>query len=148
MTSIIDVSIVVCTRNRGHLLAGALSALAACRSHLDWEVLLVDNASTDNTADVIQAADNLNGKLRYLYAPAVGLGAARDFAWRHARGRVIAFTDDDCYIDPRFVDAVHEAFLSRPEGCLGGRIMLFDRDDWPITIDEREYPVSLPARSF
>lgn len=142
------VSLIVCTRSRAAYLQPALEALAKIRSRLDWEVLLVDNASTDNTADLIRAADDCGGRLHYLYAPRPGLGAARDFAWRKARGQILSFTDDDCYPAPDYIDAVWNAFARRTEGCLGGRILLFDTSDFPITIDEGTAPRTLPARSF
>jgi GT2 family glycosyltransferase len=122
--------------------------LAKIRSKLAWEVLLVDNASTDNTADLIRAADDCGGRLHYLYAPRQGLGAARDFAWRNARGKILSFTDDDCYPAVDYIDAVWDAFERRPEGCLGGRILLFDSSDYPITIDEGTECRTLPAKSF
>jgi glycosyltransferase involved in cell wall biosynthesis len=139
---------VICTRNRARRLPQTLGALAQIRSELDWELLLVDNGSDDDTAEVILRADNCGGRLRYLFAPIPGLGAARDVAWRNARGRIIAFSDDDCYPAPDFVDAVWDAFKRRPEGCIGGRILLYDPMDYPVTIDERTQPTTLPPRSF
>jgi glycosyltransferase involved in cell wall biosynthesis len=144
-----DLSLIICTRNRARQLARMLESVAALSSRYRWEVLVVDNGSTDETAEVIKAADDCGGRLRYVLVERVGLGAARDAAWREARGRLIAFTDDDCYLDPRFVDAVCEVFEEHPEvGCVGGRIMLFDPEDARVTIDEREEPAELAPYRF
>ena len=138
-----DVSIVVCTRNRAHSLGATLASLNRISSACDWEVLLVDNASTDDTASVIQASDDCGGRLRYAYAADIGLGAARDTAWRLTEGAVICFSDDDCYFRPDYVDKIRTAFADYPEaGVIGGRILLHDPLDAPITIDERTEPVA------
>lgn len=145
----VDLSIVICTRNRADRLAPMLHALAGLRSERTWEVLLVDNASTDDTLAVLQHAAGLEGHKRVLSADRIGLGAARDFAWRSAKGALITFTDDDCYLRSDFVDAVVTVFAEKPQlACLGGRILLHDPTDARITIDERETAELLPARTF
>jgi glycosyltransferase involved in cell wall biosynthesis len=143
------VSIVICTRNRAKRLEGTIRSLAAIKSRHDWEALLVDNASADETMEVINAAANCDGRIRGLRVDRVGLGAARDAAWREARGSIISFTDDDCYLAPDYVDAVVEVFLSHPgTGCVGGRILLHDPEDARITIDEREAAVEITPYQF
>jgi GT2 family glycosyltransferase len=87
--------------------------------------------------------------LRYLHASQIGLGAARDLAWREAKGEIVAFTDDDCYLAPDYIDALVETFAAHPEiGCLGGRILLFDPDDIAFTIDLRDRPEDTPPYRF
>jgi len=143
------VSIVVCTRNRGQQLTGTLDSIRTMESALPWEAVIVDNASTDDTADVIHAAAQKDGRIRYLRVDRIGLGAGRDAAWRAARGAIICFTDDDCYLKPDYVDKIAAAFAEFPEvGCIGGRILLHDPDDAPVTINESMEPISIPARRF
>jgi glycosyltransferase involved in cell wall biosynthesis len=144
-----DVSIIICTRDRGATLSGTLRSLAAIRSALDWEVILLDNGSIDNTASVIAAADDCGGRLHYAFYGEPGLGGARDFAWRLAKGRICSFSDDDCYLDPGFVDAIAAAFADHPDaGCIGGRILLFDPDDARLAFDEREHPSRYAPYSY
>jgi hypothetical protein len=114
-----------------------------------WECLVVDNASTDDTSAVISVASRENKNIRGIHNTRIGLGASRDKGWREARGALIAFTDDDCYVTPNYVDAIVSAFEEHPEvGCIGGRILLYDADDAPVTIDLREQAVEIPARIF
>jgi GT2 family glycosyltransferase len=149
LSASLDISIIICTRNRAQSLSGTLESLAAIRTEYQWEALVVDNASTDRTAVVIAAADKCGGRLRYLYESRVGLGAARDGAWRQAKCQILCFTDDDCYLTPGFIDAMIAAFAERPRaGCIGGRILRFDSTDAPITIDERTQPLRTPPYSF
>lgn len=110
---------------------------------------MADNASSDDTAGVICRSDPCGGRLRYLRVDRVGLGAARDAAWREASGRIIAFIDDDCYLAPDYVDAVLGVFDRHPGlGCLGGRILLHNPRDAAVTIDERTEPAGTAPRVF
>ena len=132
-------SIVICTRNRADRLPRALHALSALNSAAPWEALIVDNGSTDATMQVIRAHAAADKRLRVLRVATIGLGAARDAAWRQARAPIVAFTDDDCYVQADYVDAVLRVFAEHPDiGCVGGRILLHDPADAPVTIDTRD----------
>lgn len=133
------VSIVICTRNRAKSLQNTIASLKQMDSFHQWEAILVDNASTDDTLRVLQALGDYGGRFRVLRVDRVGLGAARDAAWRHARGRIVSFTDDDCYVAQDYINRIVEVFDEYPEvGCVGGRILLHDPRDAHLTIDERE----------
>lgn len=143
------VSIVICTRNRAKTLQATIAALMRIESSHPWEAILVDNASTDGTMQALQAFGNHGGRFRCLRVERIGLGAARDAAWRQARGRIVSFTDDDCYVAPDYVDQIVEVFRRHPEvGCVGGRILLHDPTDAPITIEERDVPRELRPFHF
>src|SRR5262245_764893 len=125
-----DVSIVICTRNRAPQLRGMLDSLMAMRTERPWEAILVDNGSTDGTAEVIRHAAAKEPRIRYVREQRIGLGAARDRGWREAQSDLLSFTDDDCYVAEDYVDAVVAAFHGRPDvGVVGGRILLFDTRD-------------------
>ena len=144
-----ELSIVICTRNRASQLQGALDSLLAMKTTRRWEAILVDNASTDNTAAVIRQAADGERRIRYVREERIGLGAARDRGWREARSALIALTDDDCYVAEDFVDAVVDAFKGRPDvGVIGGRILLFDPADARVTICERDHPLEFAPYSF
>ena len=144
-----DLSIVICTRNRAGQLQGTLDSLLAMKTAHAWEAVLVDNASTDGTADVIRRYSETEPRIRYFREDRIGLGAARDRGWREAQAAVISLTDDDCYVAEDYVDAVLAAFDGRPDvGVLGGRILLFDPADARVTIDERDYPVEMAPHAF
>ncbi|HET6157700.1 MAG TPA: glycosyltransferase [Dongiaceae bacterium] len=144
-----DLSIVICTRNRAAQLQGTLDSLTAMKTSHRWEAILVDNASTDGTPDVIHRAMGVDPRIRYAREDRIGLNAARERGWREAKSAIIAWTDDDCYVAEDYVDAVLAAFESQPGvGAVGGRILLFDPEDARVTIDERTYPVEIAPRSF
>ncbi|GIX04738.1 MAG: hypothetical protein KatS3mg114_0607 [Planctomycetaceae bacterium] len=87
----LSVSVVIPTYNRAHLLPRAIqSALQNCRS--GDEILVVDDASTDNTAEVVQ---QYGPPVHYLPVPHGGAGAARNHGIEQARGDLVAFLDSD-----------------------------------------------------
>jgi glycosyltransferase involved in cell wall biosynthesis len=79
--------------------ACVLDAVAAMDKPEGFEVIVVDNASHDGTADVIQRYVTVSDfVVKYAFEPAVGLANARNCGWHMARGDIVAFTDDDCYV--------------------------------------------------
>lgn len=144
-----DLSVIVCTRNRATRLATALNHWASLAPKSSWEIILVDNGSTDLTPQVIAAAQQRISVSRAVLEPRIGLGAARDRGWREARGAIVAFTDDDCYPSPGYVDNLVDAFRRSPDvGYMGGRILLWDEDDARLTIDYREQAEEIAPYHF
>jgi len=126
-----------------------LAAAAAVESRLAWEVVVVDNGSTDSTRHVIADAAERTPCIRSVFEAQKGLGAARDTGWRAAEGEIVAFTDDDCYLSPTFVDDLFRVFAEKPElGFVGGRVLLHDPEDLPVTIDLRDAPEAVPCHRF
>ncbi|MBB3444210.1 glycosyltransferase [Rhizobium sp. BK379] len=145
----IEVSVVICTRNRHDQLEETLDSLTKLQSSFPWEAIILDNASTDRTKEVIKAFEEICPNAHYAYEAQRGLGAARDTAWRSTRGKIVAFTDDDCILPADYIDRVVEVFREDPElGFMGGRIELFDPDDAPVTIDLRDHRVEIPAKAY
>jgi glycosyltransferase involved in cell wall biosynthesis len=119
-----QVSVVVCTHNRASLLRGALASVA-CQTlePSRFEVLVVDNASTDDTRAVFEVAKASIPGLRLVPEPNLGLAHARNAGWRAAQAPIIAFLDDDAVADPDWLGFILSAFdePTRP-GSAGGRI--------------------------
>lgn len=140
------VSIVVCTRNRSNQLATALKHWRTINATNIAEMVLVDNGSTDATAAVIERfAADANFPVIYVYEPFPGLSRARNAGIRHSSGEVITFTDDDCYPAKNFVSAIASIFRDQPEvAYVGGRVLLYDKADLPVTIQERDHVLEIP----
>jgi len=145
----IALSVVICTRNRADALMKVLQRFAELRSDHRWELVLVDNNSTDRTAEAVNQARSFLPNLKYILEQRVGLGAARDRGWREAAGDIITFTDDDCYPDADYIDNWIRVFQEHPEiGYAGGRILLWDETDIRVTVDYREQPEDLAPYRF
>lgn len=131
----VDVSVIVCTRNRRDALARLLERLEqlVVPAGLRWELIVVDNGSTDGTAALL-ASWPRKLPLRVVTELTAGLSRARNTGLAAATGDVLLFTDDDCLPDPQWLAAIHDDFARAPSlGVLGGRVELFDERDQPTT---------------
>ncbi len=100
----VRISVAVCTRNRSALLARVLESL--CAQTLDrsmYEVIVVDNGSTDASPAVAGDFARRYPNVRYLREERVGLSHARNRGWMEAAGEYVAYTDDDCKAPPEWL---------------------------------------------
>ena len=123
------VSVVVSTRNHARYLGDTLDAIEAQSLH-DLELVLVDNASSDETQTVVRDfLDRTTRPVTYLrftadHGPAVGRSAALE----RVRGEFVAFTDSDCVPSAGWLDAAVRAFAARDEavGIVQGRTECYE----------------------
>jgi glucosyl-dolichyl phosphate glucuronosyltransferase len=119
-------SVIICTYNRASHLAVALESLTrmAVPANLDWEVLIVDNNSTDSTKLV--AADfaaKHPDRIRYIFEGAQGKSFALNTGTREARGDILAFSDDDVTFDSNWLVELIGTFEKLGCAGVGGKIV-------------------------
>jgi glycosyltransferase involved in cell wall biosynthesis len=120
------ISVIICTYNRSEYLTKAIQSLIDQHTSKDkYEIIIVDNCSTDSTKGVVEQFSN-EGKsnIRYIYEPNLGLSFARNTGWCNAKGKYVAYLDDDAIACPGWLDKILEVFETvtpRP-GCVGGRV--------------------------
>ena len=129
-------SVVICTYNRlDHLLASVDSALYQTLPSDQYEVIVVDNCSTDGTAAAIKALVTIHPNLRYIFEPTLGLAIARNTGWQSALRSYVAFLDDDAKAEANWLETASgliEQNLSNLR-CVGGPIHPFytsPQPDW------------------
>ena len=118
------VSVVVATYRRPDRLPGLLAALAAqTLPSDDYEVIVVENASPDDTADVLESLrPDFDGTLHVLHMESnAGPAPARNVGITAAAAPVIAFTDDDCLPEPDWLEAGLRALEADGVGVAQGR---------------------------
>lgn len=106
---LIPISIIIPTRDRAKSLYNILKALVVQISDRD-EVLVVDNASNDNTREIV-ASFARHYRIRYFYESNIGPAFARNFGYGQSKGLGIAFLDDDCIISNRWVNNIKRILL-------------------------------------
>jgi len=126
-TAPLGVSVVICTYNGAKRLPQTLAHLRAQQvpEDLDWEVIVVDNASVDTTADVARACwrDEVCVPLRVVHEPRPGLNNARMRGLSEARCDVVTFVDDDNWVCTHWVATVSKVMSSSPRlGAMAGLI--------------------------
>jgi GT2 family glycosyltransferase len=141
-------SLIVCTRNRSEKLEAFFDAMGRMRARASWQLVMVDNGSTDDTRSRLSAVTRrLDARVTIVSEPRQGLGRARNAGVRRARGALLAFTDDDCYPAVDYIDRIVDAFADPTRDYIGGRILLYDADDHPITIRVDSIPIPIPPQS-
>ena len=126
-----DLSIVICTHNRAERLRSALEHLFAQQTNqLKTEIIVVDNNSTDDTAEVVRGVLPIASvETHYLFERAQGISYARNAGWRRARAPIVAFTDDDVEVSADWMDQIVRSFKEYPEvECVGGKVL----PEWPF----------------
>lgn len=121
------ISIIVCTHNRAAMLREALASLynLATDGAFTYEIVVVDNASTDATPRAIEVASmSSRAAFRGVYESAKGIVAARNRGIREARGKWIAFFDDDQIADPRWLAELYGGAQSKNCRVVGGTVRL------------------------
>jgi GT2 family glycosyltransferase len=144
------ISLVVSTRNRSAQLGAHLESVRRLTFGRAWEYVVVDNGSTDGTRDVLEAFRAAYwGSMTIVDEPVAGLSRGKNAGWRAARGEIVAFTDDDCYPAPDYLEAMSGCFDEDERlGYVGGRVVLYDPTDFPISVITGEARLAFPPGSF
>ncbi len=145
-----DISLIIATCNRSDSLKRTLAKVEQQQTDASWELVIVNNRSTDETPEFLKRfaeQSSLDVVVVHEYKP--GLGNARNAGLKVARGEVLAFTDDDCLPADDYLQETLNVFREDPKiGFIGGRILLYDPTDQPVTIKESTVREEIPAGQF
>jgi glycosyltransferase involved in cell wall biosynthesis len=128
--TVTTISIILCTYNRCESLRITLNSLAQVTPPGDtaWELIVVDNNSTDQTQEVVTLFRQSSGlTVRYVFEGRPGLSYARNAGIENAGGDIIIFTDDDVLLENNWLVRVKAAFDQNSCAAIGGRV----RPLWP-----------------
>ncbi|MGA8151705.1 MAG: glycosyltransferase [Terriglobales bacterium] len=168
-----NITVIICTYNRCQSLAKALDSVASSvlPDSVEWEVLVVDNNSSDQTSDIVEEfRRRYSGRFRYLFEARQGKSYALNSGIREARGEVLAFMDDDVTVQPSWLRSLTTPLQSKEWAGVGGRILpahtfsppkwlalrgpystatmlaLFDLGDCPGKLDEAPFGTNMAFR--
>jgi glycosyltransferase involved in cell wall biosynthesis len=108
------ISVLICTRNRPDDLVQALPGVLA-QTYPDYEVVLVDQSTNDESERRVLAAHGGDRRLRYVRTATVGLSIARNIALSEARYEICAFTDDDCVVHSEWLNSIAMTYGRNPD---------------------------------
>lgn len=117
------ISIIIPTYNRASQLALCLESLTKQDYKEKFELVIVDDGSTDNTKEVIGSFFKQHKKridVKYLHQKNQGCAAARNTGIQHAQGEYLFFTDDDCIVPPNWITRILEGFKKYPRASAVG----------------------------
>jgi glycosyltransferase involved in cell wall biosynthesis len=168
-----NITVILCTYNRHASLSRALESVAASAmpGAVDWEVLVVDNNSKDETRVVAEDfCRRFPNRFRYLFEPRQGKSHALNSGIREAKGEILAFVDDDVIVEPTWLQNLTSSLHDNEWAGSGGKILLertspaprwlaldgpyslagvlvlFDRGDKPGQLDWAPYGTNMAFR--
>ena len=123
------IELIICTRNGGDRLAKCLQSVSACRGEHPFLVNIIDNGSNDNVSLQIARdfVERFGQRARFSIESVPGNSAGRNKALRELKGTYAVFIDDDCYVDPEFINAWERVLRTTDFGFGGGTILPYDK---------------------
>ena len=107
------VSVIIPSYNSAHFIKDAIASILQ-QTYTDWELIVVNDGSTDNLEAIIQPYLKQDKRINFLQKPNGGLGSARNFGIKQAKGTYILPLDADDMFAPTFMEKAVGAFISRP----------------------------------
>lgn len=122
-----EISVIVPTYNRSGSLSKTLGYLKVLEGadRLDWEIVIVDNNSKDDTRSVTESFASQSGlNVRYVLEKAQGASSARNRGIQESKGEILITIDDDVVIPSQWLLEMKKAFKDYQAACVAGRILL------------------------
>jgi glycosyltransferase involved in cell wall biosynthesis len=136
----VSISVIISTRNRAVSLLRILSSLFTAQnvSVADWEVIVADNGSTDDTSGVCRMfKERYPSHFEFFYENRGGKSSALNKSIQLCRGELLALIDDDVLCAPDYLDAIRESFAQNGGGCVvQGRVHVDYDGKLPKWFDE------------
>lgn len=138
------VTVCICTRDRGKSIVDTLRSVLRSR-YQDVDIVVVDQSLDDATEQSARAFIKEDPRITYIRSSSIGLSRARNTCLEHARGPLIAFTDDDCEVSSEWLDLIVANFDKHTDvGQICGAVLAGQHDsslgfipDYPITVRQR-----------
>jgi len=128
------VSVIICARNSEETIGACLDSLTR-QTYSPYEIIVVDNASTDATASIVAGYKTRFERLLCIREEKVARGAARNAGIRAARGTVIAMTDSDCIVPRNWLMKITRPILEENEAVVMGSQKEVIRNSWSVYED-------------
>jgi glycosyltransferase involved in cell wall biosynthesis len=127
-----QISAIICTHNRDIYLGAAIDSLLAQDFAAEFEVIVVDNGSSDRTREVVEQRIG-NPRLKYVFEPTIGLSVARNTGARVASAEILAYLDDDAVASTHWLQVLYSAYINNSTLAIaGGKVTLL----WPQDIQQ------------
>ena len=132
MNKIPEISVIVCTHNRSSMLADCINSLLNQNIDLEnFEILIVDNNSTDNTKDITAEFCKKHSNIKYFFEQTIGYSSPRNCGWKNASGKIVAYIDDDEIAAPNWIENIINSFQIEEKPDIIGGICEVKYDETP-----------------
>jgi len=123
-----EISVIIASRNGRDRIPQTINSLLCQRANepIPWELIFIDNGSTDNTAEIVQNMWTSGIPLHILTEPKTGKSHALNRALLHAQGEILGFIDDDVIPQSDWLTVIHKTFLDQETFAIMGKVILPD----------------------
>ena len=145
------ISVILCTYNRARSLAKALESVALSKmpESVNWEILIVDNNSKDQTRVIAEEfCSRYPGRFRYAFEPRPGKSHALNSGIRLTNADILAFMDDDVEVDPDWLRRLTSTLADKRWSGAGGRILIEDSIALPPWLETNSRYALAPLAMF
>lgn len=132
------VSVIIPVWNREIKLSKCLASVLD-QTFNDYEVVVVDSASTDGTKSVINEFAKNSPKVKYVYEPVLGIGRARYKGEISSTGKVVLMTDSDCEVPQDWIERMAAPILGGSFSAVQGMKYSISRKYWPLNVELEEH---------
>lgn len=130
-----QISAIICTHNRDNYLGAAIDSLLGQDFPGEFEVIVVDNGSSDRTREVTEQRLH-DSRLQYIFEPVLGLSVARNTGAKSAKSQILAYLDDDAVASPQWLQVLYNAFQHNDQLAIaGGKVTLL----WPPNVEPPQW---------
>lgn len=119
----LDITVIISTLNHCQSLKDTVESLQKQDFKKSYEIIVVDNNSTDQTKDIIKSFSKKDRRVKYLLEKRLGLHFCRNSGAKKAQGQILTFGDDDAIYARDWLSEIYEAFESRDVDCVGGQVL-------------------------
>jgi glycosyltransferase involved in cell wall biosynthesis len=130
------ISAIICTHNRDAYLGAAIDSLLEQDFTGEFEVIVVDNGSVDQTRTIVETKLS-NPLLKYIWEPNIGLSIARNTGAKATSAAILAYLDDDAIADFQWLKLLYNSYQNNPKLAIaGGKVTLIwpSNQAWPSWI--------------
>jgi GT2 family glycosyltransferase len=122
------VTVAIPTRNRGDLIAETLQSIMQL-DYPNLEIVIVDQSTNEDTKRAVLAVAGLDPRVRLESVSTVGASAARNHAAQVSTAEIVAYTDDDCIVTEKWLDAIVQSFSDPRIAAVYGRMTPYEADE-------------------
>lgn len=149
----VNISIIICTYNRANHLDRLFESLQNLHTRDEYcaEIIFIDNNSTDDTKEKIKLLSaSLKFDTKYLFEEKQGSSAAKNKGIKNSRGSIVTILDDDCLPNEDWLNNIWDYFFENTVDIAGGKVLLFNPIDLPISIrtSDEEKTLDKPSQLF
>ncbi|MBT8327555.1 MAG: glycosyltransferase family 2 protein, partial [Bacteroidia bacterium] len=124
-----EISIIICSHNRANNLNEVLPYYAQLNAKIPHEIVVVLNACTDNSIDIVKIQQEQNSQIRFVFEEVVGASNARNRGWKESLADFVFYIDDDAFPVSSLLEDIKDVLINETVVSFTGRTLYWRKND-------------------